>query len=451
MQDSILFSKSVRGASHILTGKPCQDYSIVYQNDDIKIVVVCDGHGGNTYFRSDVGAKLAAETTVQLLCEFVRCVPSSTFTGIEFSITAQPKKNPFIDADGNIMRFDDLSEGQKQLAIQAQAYIESEGKFPQQQGIVKDLLAMIHRQWMYMIEQDARNHPFDKKEKKVLSGLGIEKAYGCTLLAFLQTKDYWLSFHIGDGKIFLCDKSLNWSNPVPEDCTCFLNYTTSLCDSNPLIEFRYAFNGKGEVPLAVMLCTDGLDGSLRTNDNIQDFYEQVLSLGLDGDDIESELEGYLPSLSESGNKDDVSLAGIITLSFLDLPGLRKKMEITKCSRNIRNEYRNKKTEIESIKNRIDVLTMKYERTKDTRFEKQTDLDEIRQLIKSREKEVSELDKTVDSLRKEIEEMKSDLKNKETDFDNWKFTVKNDMAELESAQSGTATGDDDNHHTQFLKW
>lgn len=450
MQDSILFYKSIRGASHLMTGKPCQDHSIAYQNDDVKIVVVCDGHGGNTYFRSDVGAKLAAETAVQLLCEFARCVPPSTFNGIEFSITAQPKKNPFIDADGNKLRFDELSEDQKQLAIQAQSYIDSEGKFPQQQGIVKDLLSMILKQWMYVIEQDARNRPFDKKEKKVLSGLGIEKAYGCTLLAFLQTKDYWLSFHIGDGKIFLCNQTLTWSNPVPEDCTCFLNYTTSLCDNNPLIEFRYAFNGKGEVPLAVMLCSDGLDGSLRTNDNIQDFYEQVLSLGLDGDDIESELEGYLPSLSESGNKDDVSLAGIINLSFIDQTSLRKQMEIAKCSRNIRNDYRNKKAEIESIRNRIDVLSMKYERTKDARFEKQTDLDEMRQLIKSREKEVSDLDKSVDLLRKEIDELRSDLKIKETDFNNWKFTVKNEMAELESAQNDIASEENDSHHT-FITW
>ena len=36
-----------------------------YQDDEIQIVVVYDGHGGSTYFRSDIGAKFATEITIQ--------------------------------------------------------------------------------------------------------------------------------------------------------------------------------------------------------------------------------------------------------------------------------------------------------------------------------------------------------------------------------------------------
>lgn len=451
MLRSKVFHKSIIGVSHITSGKPCQDCSGVYKDEDVKIVVVCDGHGGSTYFRSDIGAQIATGITIQTLKNFARCVPASTFKGISFSITAQPKRNPFIDADGNKLRFEELSDDQKKLALQAQNYFESVEKQPEQQELVRDLLSQIYKEWMCYIKKDAQNNPFTRKEEKVLSGQGIEKAYGCTLLAFLQTQDYWLSFHIGDGRIMCCDKFLKWYNPVPDDCTCFLNYTTSLCDSNPLIEFRYAFNGIDDQPLAVMLCSDGLDGSLRTNENIEDFYEQIIGLCTDGDDVESELEGYLPSLSESGNKDDISIAGIVNLSSSDELELRRVMEYKKRDRAIRNDYRNKKSEIESISSRLEVLKMKYERVKDTRFDKQSELDDLRQHIRVSEREVSELDMSVEILRNEIEELKSELKKRQEEFEDWKFTIKNEMAELESSENRTDSGDIDNVNNNFTNW
>ena len=451
MLESKVFHKSIIGVSHIASGKPCQDCSGAFQAEDVKIVVVCDGHGGSTYFRSDVGAQIATEITIQTLKNFSRCVSVSTFKGISFSITAQPKRNPFIDADGNKLRFEELNDDQKKLAIQAQNYLESVEKCPDQQELIKELLSQIYNEWMYAIKKDSQEHPFTRKEEKVLSGQGIEKAYGCTLLAFLQTQDYWLSFHIGDGRIMCCDKSLKWYNPVPDDCACFLNYTTSLCDTNPLIEFRYAFNGIDDQPLSVMLCSDGLDGSLRTDENLEDFYEQIIGLCMDGDDVESELEGYLPSLSESGNKDDISIAGIVNLSQSDEFETKRAMDFRKRDRAIRNDYRIKKSEIESICSKLEVLKMKYERVKDTRFEKQTELDDLRQHITASEREVSELDKSVETLRNEIDELMSDLKKKQQEFEDWKFTIKNEMAELESSENRTDFNDINNVNNNFTNW
>ena len=158
---------------------------------------------------------------------------------------------------------------------------------------------------------------------------------------------------------------------------------------------------------------------------------------LDGDDVISELEGYLPSLSESGNEDDISLAGIVDLSGIDESEIRHKMELKKRTRSIQSVYRSKKAEIEAIDTRIEgidtrieSLKLKYERAKDNRFTKQTELDGMRQVIKSREKEVVDLDKSVNAIRKEIEELGAGLKRKEAEFEDWIFTVKNEMAEHE---------------------
>ena len=204
-----IFNKSVKGASHIASNKPCQDYSISYDECGVTIAVVCDGHGGNTYFRSDKGAKIAAEITLDLLRGFAQNIPSKEFSNKEFSITAKPKHNPFIDSDGKRARFEDLNETQQRYALQAKAYFKSEELYKEQQLLIEELFRNIYTEWYRQIKIDENAHPFNKKEKEILQGLGVEKAYGCTLLAFLKTKDYWLSFHIGDGTILSCNRGNN--------------------------------------------------------------------------------------------------------------------------------------------------------------------------------------------------------------------------------------------------
>lgn len=434
MLNSKVFNKSVRGASHINTGKPCQDYSISVEKDGMQIVVVCDGHGGETYFRSDIGAQLAAEITAEMLTLFSQKMPDSIFSGVSFSITAKPQKNPFVDIDGHKLRFDELDDTQKQYARQAKLYVESETKCIKQQEIVNDLLRQIVEEWKRKIRKDEEQTPFNKKERAVLKDYPIEKAYGCTLLAFLRTPSYWLAFQIGDGSIYCCDNKLSWMKPVPDDCTCFLNYTTSLCDSNPLAEFRYAFCGIGDMPVAVFVCSDGVDGSLRLQENIQDFYEQIIGLYLDGDDVVKEVGEYMPSMSENGNKDDVSIAGIVDVANIDREELVKMMGIKKKEREIRSDYRAKKDEIEKIGIRIDTLKAKQDRQRDAYFMKKTELDERRHELEVLENEVESLENTIESSKREMEDLRKSLKEKKDAFADWKFTIKNEMTELESEQN-----------------
>lgn len=434
MHNSFVFHKSVVGASHIRSEKPCQDFSVSYKSDNVTILVVSDGHGGNTYCRSDKGARIAANVCKEQLIKFAEFTPSNIFSEISFSITAKPQKNPFIDADGRRIRYEDLGENQQQYAKQAQNYIESENLFVEQQMYIKRLISEIYNDWRECIFQDQLTNPFTPKEFSVLNGNVIEKAYGCTLLAFMQTEHYWLAFQIGDGKIFICDKNLEWNTPVPEDCACFLNYTTSLCDNNPVVEFRYAFNGVEKNPIAVMLCSDGLDGSLRSDENLIDFYEQILNLYIDGDDIEKEISSYLPQLSEIGNKDDISLSGKIDLFCCESDKVQKIMQLKKDSRTIQNEHRIRKQEIEMISSRLEILRMKLKRQKDMRFDQQIALDTMRQKIKESETAMEEFDKTINTFRNEIEELEKLLHEKEYSFENWKFTSKNKMAEIEDKRN-----------------
>ena len=136
-------------------------------------------------------------------------------------------------------------------------------------------------------------------------------------MAFVKTPFYWFAFHIGDGRLITVDRHLDMVQAVPWDCNCFQNYTTSLCNTNPVRLFRYAFDGTGSFPAAVFCCSDGIEDSYGDYDlkpdNLHRFYRGLLDqFASCGEKTTiSKIEAFLPTLSEKGSKDDMSLAAII--------------------------------------------------------------------------------------------------------------------------------------------
>ena len=76
------YNFSCQGESHKADEKPCQDasFSAVY-DDGLAIAIVCDGHGGERYFRSDVGARMATEVIRGSVKTFVENVDKSLLAG----------------------------------------------------------------------------------------------------------------------------------------------------------------------------------------------------------------------------------------------------------------------------------------------------------------------------------------------------------------------------------
>lgn len=161
----------------------------------------------------------------------------------------------------------------------------------------------------------------------------FEKTYGCTLMAYVQTPTYWFAFHLGDGKCISMrveNEKLVCEQPIPWDERCFLNKTTSLCDSNALEEFRYCYQGNGEFPLAMFLGSDGMDDSYGDGFNLYNFYIQLFKLIIRNgkERTHKELVKTLPIISEKGSKDDMSVASIyddrnLTETFFLLTGYQK--------------------------------------------------------------------------------------------------------------------------------
>jgi serine/threonine protein phosphatase PrpC len=287
------FHFSCQGESHKATNKVCQDYS--YSNvceNGMAIAVVCDGHGGQRYFRSDVGARIAGEVTVKNVTFFVDNIEDSLFLS-----------KPYTTA----------------TAIATQV---SNSEFNKENAVDKafrQLFSSIIFDWTKKIKEHAESNPVTESEAINLKeewvndfaqGNSLEKVYGCTLMVFVSMPKYWFAFHIGDGKCYAFNDNARCYEPIPWDDRCFLNKTTSLCDAQAIDEFRYCYEGDGHFPMAVFLASDGIDDSFGVEENMINFYVQILKhiKSLSKEEVYNEVAITLPELSKIGSQDDMSVS-----------------------------------------------------------------------------------------------------------------------------------------------
>lgn len=284
------FNITCKGERHKTEGIPCQDYSLAVKTDELALAVVCDGHGSPQYFRSEIGARFAAEAVKECVCGV---------TDEEF--TAALKGKPFT-AYGP-MRGRDVSD------IKDYAYLTICG-----------LVLNIMKCWDDKVWAHVSEHPLTDKEAENIpaqladafrANKAFNFAYGTTLLAYVQTRDFWFAFQIGDGKVISVTKDAV-ELPIREDYACHDNITTSLCDNDALDDVRVSFEGDGQFPDAIFLCTDGLEKAFLSDKKLASYYGTILNvLRLGGKNVLlKKLAEVLPKISAMTSGDDISLAGI---------------------------------------------------------------------------------------------------------------------------------------------
>ncbi|MDL2244467.1 protein phosphatase 2C domain-containing protein [Parabacteroides sp. OttesenSCG-928-J18] len=286
------------GASHIKSNKVCQDYSFCDSTPELSIAIVSDGHGGERYFRSNIGSKLACIESADLIREFVENAPQDLFENASFFQSG---------VEG------DISSTVSNKCIDA----------------LRGLTNAIIAHWRQKILNHTKENPLSEEEavripveyhSLLCEEDTITKVYGCTLMGYVQTPKYWFAFQIGDGKCFSFHKETGPKQPILWDDACFLNQTTSLCDSDASREFRFTYQGDGNFPMAVFLGSDGLDDSFGEDKNLINFYIQVLKLAYKAgaDEVKDTLEKDLPTLSKRGSQDDMSVACIYDETLSDI-------------------------------------------------------------------------------------------------------------------------------------
>ncbi len=273
---------SCTGASHIKNNTVCQDASASLNTKGYSVAVVCDGHGGEDYFRSDRGSKIAVDA-------FCSCVADKAF----------------------VKCFDK---------------IESESELP---DLISQLIKSIIFRWNMDVESDLKADPItedemqgvsDKARNRYTLGEKLPAIYGTTLIGFVCGKRWCFGIQIGDGKCVVANKWGQMFQPIPWDDTCFLNVTTSLSDENAYEEFRYwyAQNLDRDFPVATFLGTDGIDDSFAGDEKLHDFYRLIIKNLAKAKTMQplAELGEYLPTLSQQGSNDDISFGMIFNPNAL---------------------------------------------------------------------------------------------------------------------------------------
>lgn len=231
-------------------------------------------------------------------------------------------------------------------------------------------------------------------------------------MAAVRTSDYWFAFHIGDGRLYACDKLMKWYEPVPWDCNCFLNITTSLCDYNPVSEFRYAFDGTGDFPLAFALGSDGIDDTFLKTELIHKFYSQLLCVFNERkqQEVEDLLISSLSDLSKRGSHDDMSVAAII-----DENNLSKAVEYYKIISEVRKlncERDERQNKLKSLHEKIDSLENKIKKISEELDIAQNSLSQLTEEKGTQEKEFSEWEaesrKRVAELKEKAESIRAEM-------------------------------------------
>ncbi|RKW42113.1 MAG: zinc-ribbon domain-containing protein [Lachnospiraceae bacterium] len=327
------FNLTAQGASHIKKNKECQDASLSYQDENCAIAVVCDGHGGDDYVRSAIGSKFASAIAKKNIQKFLLGMDKEKF----------------------------LLNPDKQLKI---------------------LEASIISHWNESVSDYHSKHPFDEAElivvsekakKRYLEDGKIWSAYGTTLIAVAMNEDYWFAIHIGDGKCVAINHAGEFKQPIPWDPKCFLNATTSICDSDAIDNFRHFYSDK--LPAAVFVGSDGIDDCFNNNEQLYNLYKTVL-YSFATTDFKEACEGladYLPRLSAKGSGDDVSIAALLDMDSISELSIVKDYDKSKEKAKLEENARKEAEKNEAEKRRVEEERAKIQHQNDTKASEETQI------------------------------------------------------------------------------
>jgi serine/threonine protein phosphatase PrpC len=281
----VKFDAKSRGISHIENGKPCQDASSAYLglNNTIGVACVADGHGGNKYFRSDKGSKIAVQIAVKSLFDFCG--------------TLAREREAFFSQKSEEKRKSDIIAHLKQL--------EGNIIYQWRNAVLKDYTENLLTDHERDICNDNKINPDDVPSNCMF-------IYGTTLLAGLISDSFWFVLQIGDGLCVVLENEESIIIPIEEDERLAFGRTTSLCDNDAIENFRESF---GFSPIAgFTVATDGIADSFEQEKYLQFNKELYNNFTTTPDKAQTELDTYLPVISERGSRDDVSIAGIFRKS-----------------------------------------------------------------------------------------------------------------------------------------
>lgn len=369
------FSATEVGYNHVKNCKVCEDAAGFYDDDTMHICVVADGHGSDNYPRTERGSRIAVDSAIKCVTDFIKLVDTQDVLLDEkrgFPVLLQLTKSILMDWHESV-----------QKDYQSAPFSEGELKCVSEK----------YRN-MYLSENDDEKH--------------VEKAYGCTLILFAITTEYSFGLQIGDGKCIAVSDEGDFIEPIPWDENCQFNITTSICDSDAIDEFRFFVTDKA--PAAVFCGSDGIDDCYSNSDELYALYRSILRIFIEhGTEIgKNEIEEYLPVLTRKGSGDDVSIGLVINTE--KIKQLSRVFEFQAELFNLNEELKNEKQMLSSNKEKDKSLAARIikilgsgEKVSDQNVE---EVQKVKGLRTSR----SVIEGEITAIEKRIRELEESLRN-----------------------------------------
>lgn len=269
----------IQGYNHELLKKPCQDSSDILITNEYAIAAVSDGHGGDLYFRSEIGSKIAVHTTISIIIKFLQ--------NDKFQFSNLIRSNNFRKIEDTIIK----------------------------------LKRKIINEWRETVYSHYKiNKNFSTKEitliKKIISSKKdkhnfIYTIYGATLIVAFMTNYFGIILKLGDGEC-ICLSQNNIYYPIQKDKNLQFGLTTSLCNGNALNYFHHKFiscNDLKEID-GFILTTDGVVDSYSDND-LKSLSQKIMNeFYKDEEYTKKQLKEWLQNLTKQGSHDDMTISGI---------------------------------------------------------------------------------------------------------------------------------------------
>ena len=255
------FTKTNIGYSHLKENKPCQDYSACYHDEERTIITACDGHGGKTYIRSNVGSRYASKAIV------------SVFQEVDKSLFYRYTRQEICDK----LRL--------QILCEWNALVE---RHLSEKGFSKRELAELEEEQIFKLKQNPA------------------RAYGTTLQGAMIFGNKLICVSLGDGGIFIVRKGQLYT-AFEEDDETVANLTYSMCQEDAYKHLKVEIFDFSDLD-GVIVCTDGVVNPYQSLINFREKFVKPICIKLqEGKQVE--MDEFITAMGERiGIGDDVSFA-----------------------------------------------------------------------------------------------------------------------------------------------
>ncbi len=261
-----VFGASVQGASHIRSGRECQDsLKKLVKDSGSVILAVADGHGSDACPYSKTGSFVAVNVFCKIMGEYLE-----TYAG------QQEMLFTFLKREGDTKIAQEIDAEWKRRILRLHAKCKRE--IPSGEG--------------------------KNREKEA-----VYKLYGSTLLGLVITEEFLFAFQLGDGDIVKVSEAGVYNIIEPDKILGTETHSLSKAESwRKAITLIRKREEKESYPVMYMLSSDGLSNSYKNDEEFKktcrDYYVLLKEHGVKA--VSDQLKTWLQETSEMGCGDDIT-------------------------------------------------------------------------------------------------------------------------------------------------